>query len=159
MGPLDLIFRGGIEIPKSFSAQFSFSEHDQGLLNRWTNLELQGKPKTKSPRTFFVQGKSDSVWFRSNFAHPTMTFNLWLEDYPKHQWICFDKWNLTVNKSGGRVNLIQNCCHPNLLHGQWNFKFSTITTFSIKALIGGYFMLQGRGKSYGKFQYFLCQAL
>jgi hypothetical protein len=98
-----MIFRGGT-IPKTFLTS-SFS--DAATPNRVTNLELQGNQNLSLPGTFFVQGNLiqsglGSIFTTTTDLHFVGGLNQNISGF------ALTSRNLTVNKSGGKVNLNQN---------------------------------------------------
>lgn len=145
-----LIFRGGI-IPKSF-LRSSFS--DASTPNRVTNLELQGNQNLSLPGTFFVQGNLIQSGLGAILTTPTdlnfvggLTQNI--------SGFALTSRNLTVNKSGGRVNLIQNLAVTqtlSMVSGILNFNDNNLSINS--SSIGGLLYASGSWEKLREVQYF-----
>ena len=145
-----MIFRGGT-IPKTFLSS-SFS--DAATPNRVTNLELQGNQNLSLPGTFFVHGNliqsgSGAILTAPTDLHFVGGLNQNISGF------ALTSRNLTVNKSGGRVNLNQNLAVTQALsmaNGILNFNDNNLSINS--SSIGGLFYTSGSWERLREVQYF-----
>jgi hypothetical protein len=145
-----MIFRGGT-IPKTFLSS-SFS--DAATPNRVTNLELQGNQNLSLPGTFFVQG--DLIQSGQGAILTTPTDLHFVGGLNQNiSGFALTSRNLTVNKSGGKVNLNQNLAVTQTLSmtsGILNFNDNNLSINS--SSIGGLFYTSGSWERLREVQYF-----
>ncbi|WP_075349011.1 T9SS type A sorting domain-containing protein [Algoriphagus marinus] len=145
-----VIFRGG-SAPKTF---LSSSYTDASIPNQVTDLELQGNQNLSIPSPFFVQGNITQSGLGAILASPTdlhFIGNL----TQTIEGFALTTRNLTVNKTGGRVNLNQNLTITqtlSMIDGILNFNENSL--FVNSSSIGGINYASGSWERLGEIHYF-----
>jgi len=145
-----VIFRSGT-LPKTF---LSSSYSDAGKPNQVTDLELQGTQNLSLPSPFFVKG--DLIQSGSGVFNLTPTDLHFIGNLSQNiQGFALTTRNLTVNKTGGKVNLNQNLSVSQTLtmqNGILNFKENEL--FLNSSSIGGLVYSGGSWEQLRQIQYF-----
>jgi hypothetical protein len=145
-----VIFRGG-SAPKAF---LSSSYTDASIPNQVTDLELEGNQNLSIPTPFFVKGNITQSGLGAILTNPThlhfvgnLTQNI--------QGFALTARNLTVNKTGGRVNLNQNLTITqtlSMINGILNFNENSL--FVNSSSIGGINYTSGSWERLREIHYF-----